>query len=121
MNQLEWLRGQLKSCADSNRKAIVCGHMPVFAEAGHRKNLPLNYSEVREAIWSAPGVCVAYLAGHEHCGGRFVDEKGVFHLTVPGIIEVRPEASSYAICKVFEKKIVIELTTNAVEKFEIDF
>ena len=119
-DQLDWLKKQLKTCHDSNKKAIVCGHMPLLIEASHKKNMPLNAAEIREVIWSFPKVCVAYLAGHAHCGGRFIDEHGIFHLTMPGIIEVRPESSSYSIVKVFEKKIVIELTTDKVEHFEID-
>ncbi len=95
--------------------------MPLLVEASHKKNLPLNHAEIKEVIWSFPRVCVAYLAGHAHCGGRFMDKNGVFHLTIPGIVEVKPEDSSYAICQVFDKKIVIELTTNKVERFEIDY
>ena len=109
--QLDWLRDQLSDCQRMGQKAIICGHMPIERRASSLNNLPLNVDEVRSAINSFPNVCVAYLAGHCHPGGDFKDENGILHITVPGIVEVKPGSNSYATAQVFENKVLIELVS----------
>jgi manganese-dependent ADP-ribose/CDP-alcohol diphosphatase len=31
--QIEWLKNQLKLCKDNNKKVIICGHLPIHAQA----------------------------------------------------------------------------------------
>lgn len=85
--------------------------MPIESRASSYRNLPFNVADVQSVIHSLPGVCVAYLAGHCHPGGEFRDEHGVLHITVPGIVEVKPGSNSYATAYVFEKRVLIQLVS----------
>ncbi len=67
--QMEWLRAQLNACKESNRKAIVCGHLPIQAQAADTMCLAWNSKEVLELLWSFDKTVVAYFAGHDHQGG----------------------------------------------------
>lgn len=106
--------------------------MPIESRASSHRNLPFNVVQIQSVLHSFPGVCVAYLAGHCHPGGEFKDEHGLLHITVPGIVEVKPGSNSYATAQVFEDRILIRLVSvtcrfnadsvaDRVVDFEIDF
>jgi len=117
--QIEWLRKQLELCKTNKKKAIICGHMPINSKASHQRNMPFNYEEIQELIWSFENTCVAYFAGHYHGGGVTRDEHNILHITFPGIIEIPPGQNSFATLEVFKNKIRIEMVTDKVHIHEI--
>ncbi len=105
--QLVWLTTQLKSCRETNTKAIIAGHLPINKLAANEKFLAWNNDQILELIWQFDDVCVMYLSGHYHLGGYNLDEHNIHHLTLPGIVELSPESSSFISCLVYENKVVV--------------
>ena len=106
--QLDWLTDQLKSCRETNTKAVIAGHLPINNLAADKKYLAWNHDQLRGLIWQFDDVCVMYLSGHYHVGGYDLDEHNIHHLTLPGIVELSPDSSSSFIsCLVYEHKLVV--------------
>jgi manganese-dependent ADP-ribose/CDP-alcohol diphosphatase len=105
--QLKWLQDELNECRDSNKKAIICGHVPLHSQASDPMCLAWNNKQILEILWSYDLV-IAYLAGHDHKGGYFRDKRNIHHLTFGAIIETSPNSNSFATVKVYENKISIE-------------
>jgi manganese-dependent ADP-ribose/CDP-alcohol diphosphatase len=107
--QMKWLEDQLIIFKDQNKKAIICGHIPVHIKTTTVTGLVWNYEEMLELFSRYSGVILAYLSGHEHVGGYFkCDKTNIHHLTVPAIVESPPGTNSFATVKVYEDKVFIE-------------
>ena len=118
--QLEWLSNQLQLCKESNKKAIICGHIPINVNAGHCKNKPYNHEEIQAVIHSHKDTCVAYFAGHYHDGGNFKDDDDILHITFPCIVEKGPDNDSFSIVEVYNNRVEVKIVTDDVKIFEIE-
>lgn len=106
--QLEWLSSNLAECRESNKKVILCGHIPLLNAAADW-SLVWNAEEILELMWSFTDVVLIYIAGHYHPGGYFKDEHGIPHLTLPGMLERSPtKSNTYLTGLVYEDRLVIK-------------
>lgn len=106
--QLAWLRAQLEACRAHGRRALVCGHLPVHAQATDVRCLAWNAKDVLDVLWAYEGTCVAYLAGHDHDGGYFRDKKNIHHVTLAAVIETPPTSNAFATVNVYGNRIGVE-------------
>ena len=84
---------------------FIVGHNPVYLEATDAMCLCWNYSDVHDTLSEFKSCVVCFISGHDHDGGIAVDQYGIHHITMPGVIE-HPE--SYAVGCVYEDSIKIE-------------
>ena len=109
VEQMKWLRDELVSLKELNKKAIICGHIPVHVKTTTLTGLVWNYEEILDLFSEYSTVIIAYLAGHEHSGGYFKDdETNIHYLTVPAILEAPSNTNSYATVKVYDNLVSIE-------------
>lgn len=101
--QLEWLREQLVECRQTKKRIVMAGHIPLRTECANihvawnaREILHLIRQETTEnSKISDDGtkgnrIVLAYLGGHNHYGGYFVDELNIHHVTISAILETPP-------------------------------
>ena len=118
--QLKWLENQLTECQKLGKKILLAGHIPLSVEAGGLY-VAWNSDEILKLIWSFNNIVIAYLCGHSHIGGYFLDNKGIHHLTVAAILETPPTSTeSPPIAEVYEDKLVIK-NQNPVGGFTAKF
>ena len=108
VEQLAWLRDELDKCRSNNVRAIVCGHLPIHAQAADVRCLAWDSKDVLECLWHYERTVIAYLAGHDHDGGYFRDKKNIHHLTLAGLIETPNTSNTYAFVNVYEDRVKIE-------------
>ncbi|VDI00972.1 Hypothetical predicted protein [Mytilus galloprovincialis] len=102
--QLEWLRKELMMATEQNENVIIIGHNPVYLPATTGgSSLSWNYNEIFDILSKNSVVC--YISGHDHDCGYSVDQRGIHHITMPGVIE-NPE--SYAVGMLLEDSLVIK-------------
>jgi manganese-dependent ADP-ribose/CDP-alcohol diphosphatase len=66
-----------------------------------------NYEDVLATLHRHPGVVVASIAGHTHQNGYLVDQAGIHHMVLPGVVEAPPGRDCYGIVDVFGDKLVL--------------
>lgn len=121
--QLDWLKDQLTDSKCRNEKVILTGnslvltlllsfsflgHIPIHPSACDPLDLLWNYKEVLDLLWTFDGTILAYIAGHDHDGGYFLDRKNIHHITLHAIIECQPNTNSFATVHVYHDHILIE-------------
>ena len=87
---------------------MFTGHQTLHPDAGDTLCLCWNYSEVLSVLQRHEGTVLAYLCGHDHDGGDVCDKAGIWHLTMPGIVEARPGQNDFATVHVYDDRIVID-------------
>ena len=105
-----------------NKKAIICGHVPIREGAcGKSMNhLAFNRKEILNLLGSYEGVCIAYFSGHYHNGGCFKDNNNILHITFPAIVEASPDSECFSTVRVYEEKLVVEINlTDNCQIYEI--
>ena len=105
--QLKWLDENLKLCKSLNKKALIIGHTPIKKEASD-VHIAWNSEDILKIMWSCENTVLAYLCGHYHVGGYFLDSHNIHHLTLTGILETAQNAKSYATGEVYDDKLVIK-------------
>ncbi|CAC5393574.1 ADPRM [Mytilus coruscus] len=111
--QLEWLRKELMLATEQKENVIVIGHNPVYLPAANSgSSLSWNYSEILQILSENSVFC--YISGHDHSGGYSVDQNGIHHITMPGVIE---HPDSYAVGILLEDSLVIQ---GRGEMFDVD-
>lgn len=106
--QLEWLEKELGACKANDKKALVCGHLPLHPQAADSMCLAWNNKTILELFWSFENTVVAYMCGHDHRGGYFRDKKNIHHITMAAIIETAPNSNAFATVKVYSDRISFE-------------
>lgn len=106
--QFEWFKEQLKICKENDLKVIVCGHLPIHAQASDNTCLAWDSKKVLELLWSYDTTVVAYFAGHDHQGGYFRDKRNIHHITFAAILETPSNSNAYATVKVYDNKVSVE-------------
>ena len=48
---------------------------------------------------------VAFIGGHDHAGSMTIDDQGIHHIIMPGIIETPADDQAYGTVHVFENKL----------------
>jgi manganese-dependent ADP-ribose/CDP-alcohol diphosphatase len=72
-------------------------------------------------LWSyGDRLVLAYIAGHSHGGGYFLDENNIHHLTLHAIIESEPHTNAFATVHVYDKHLLIE-GYGRIGTYRIDF
>ncbi|CAF1023219.1 unnamed protein product [Brachionus calyciflorus] len=103
--QLNWLADQLSFCNKMNKKIILAGHIPLLTEVSDTATV-WNANEILSLLWSYDNLVLAYLAGHYHPGGFYLDNKNIYHLTLNGMIETPIESdNSFVTVYVYDDKI----------------
>lgn len=121
--QLNWLKEQLSKCKQTNKRAIVCGHVPLDINASNSNNKALNSDEILDLLWSFDTTVVAYLCGHFHPGGYYKESRNshsIHHITFESIVETVPESKSFSTVKIYKNRISIEQINNDINVIEID-
>ena len=75
------------------------GHIPVYEDASDAHCLVWNCDKILEILHGHPSV-VAYFSGHNHNGGRAVDDAGIHHITFPGVVETKAGKNAFAVIRV---------------------
>jgi hypothetical protein len=86
--QFKWLNKQLIKSQKQNKKVIISGHIPLLTEVGDI-NIAWNAEQILKLIHSFDNnLVIAYISGHYHKGGHFLDNKyNIHHLTLSAILE----------------------------------
>ena len=84
------------------------GHIPMHVNASDEIALVWNCDDVLEVLWAFDGTVLAYIAGHCHEGGHFVDQKNIHHLTLQAVVECEPDINAFATVHVYEEYVIIE-------------
>jgi manganese-dependent ADP-ribose/CDP-alcohol diphosphatase len=99
----------LPQAADQQGQSVViCSHLPICPGTCPPACLVWNYEEVLQVLHKHPGVVVASIAGHTHQNGYLVDDSGIHHMVLPGVVEAPPGRDCYGVVEVFENRL--ELT-----------
>ena len=106
--QMAWLADELQKSKQSNKKVIVCGHLPIHAKASDPMCLAWNSKELLELLWSYHDCVITYFAGHDHQGGYFRDKCNIHHITYNAILETPANSNAFAIVKVYDNKVSVE-------------
>ncbi|XP_078510864.1 manganese-dependent ADP-ribose/CDP-alcohol diphosphatase-like isoform X2 [Lissotriton helveticus] len=106
-DQLDWLKEVLTFADKNNEKVVIAGHIPIHPEAKRGHCLAWNYKAIL-SILHAHKCVVCYLAGHDHNGGYCVDDKGIHHVTLEGVIESPPGSHAFGTVYVYDSKMVIK-------------
>jgi len=104
-DQLKWLKKELAAAEVADEHVVVFGHLPILAEASTPACLLWNHAKVLAALEACPAV-VAFIAGHDHAGGRAV-HGGIHHLTMRGMVEQIRDGGDYAVVEVFADRLEV--------------
>lgn len=118
--QMLWLKEQLEICVKSNKKAIICGHVPIHRMASSLKHVAANYFEILGVIRAYEGVCVAYFAGHYHAGAVYKDKTNILHITFPAVLETEPGADSFSTIQIYEDHINVKIVRYNINEYRIE-
>ncbi|KAI3727002.1 hypothetical protein L1987_66809 [Smallanthus sonchifolius] len=102
--QLEWLDKTLQDATKSNKKVVVCCHIPLDPGATSKQSLLWNYDEVMDVIHRYDCVKVC-LGGHDHKGGHSVDSHGVHHRVLEAALECPPGTDAFGYVDVYEDRL----------------
>jgi manganese-dependent ADP-ribose/CDP-alcohol diphosphatase len=103
--QLQWLKETLNQADRERQKVLVLCHHPILAAASDRSHLLWNAAEVLSIIEASKGV-VAFICGHDHRGG-YAQQKGIHHLTLPGIVEAPEGKDCFAVIEVSDDRLKV--------------
>lgn len=104
--QLDWLEDVLLVTAGEGKLAIVCGHIPILAEAAESGGTVFNNAVVGGLLSAHSSVVKAYFCGHHHPGG-YAYKNGIHHVTFEGILDADHEEGSCGVVELHDSRIVI--------------
>ena len=64
---------------------------------------------------------VAAICGHDHDGNYTIDDHGIHHITMPGIIETSPDDQAYGTVHIYEDKMELVGVGSIVPNLTIPF
>ena len=82
------------------------GHIPIYGKSSDYHNICWDSLAILEVIHRHKCV-LTYLAGHDHNGGSAIDEKGIYHIVMPGIIETAPSETCFATAELYPETLYI--------------
>ena len=83
------------------------GHCGVCPGATDNSCLCWNAPEVLEVIQAHSRCVLMYLSGHDHAGGRKVDDTGILHMAYHGVLENNVDAD-FSTCYVYGDRLVMK-------------
>ena len=89
-------------------RVMFAGHIPIYVDSATPVNICWNYGEVLDVIHDFPECIIAYISGHDHDGGRAIDDYGIQHVTIEAVIETPPGVSAFATVHVHRDKVVVD-------------
>ena len=104
--QIAWLKDQLEGAEHTKAKVVIFCHQPVHVAASNVAHILWDSQEVLNLLNQYTAVKV-WMNGHDHAGGYTFD-KGIHHITFPGMVETVPGNNCYAIVQVFSDRLKIE-------------
>ncbi|CAL1534215.1 unnamed protein product [Lymnaea stagnalis] len=105
--QLQWLAQVLNKAQSKEENVIIITHVALQCEdRDYAICLVWNYEEIMNVIRQFRCV-IGVFAGHEHAGWDFVDNHGIQHITLQGIIETRPGGNAYATARLWDETLTI--------------
>ncbi|GFO28649.1 manganese-dependent ADP-ribose/cdp-alcohol diphosphatase [Plakobranchus ocellatus] len=106
--QLAWLSQVLHKATAREENVIITTHIAIQAVyRDYAVCLVWNSEEILALLADYPCV-IAVLAGHEHAGWDYLDpDTGVQHITVPAIIETKPDSNAYATAHLWDNTLTI--------------
>lgn len=119
--QLDWLRGELRSCKARQQRALVFTHVPIGV--GSCDDVTLNWDfdaaiailhDAEFRLANNRSLVVAVLQGHCHEGGSKVDDAGILHKTLIAPLICKPTDSAFVRAELFADRL--ELIGIGVEK-----
>ncbi|XP_002733257.1 manganese-dependent ADP-ribose/CDP-alcohol diphosphatase-like [Saccoglossus kowalevskii] len=104
--QLLWLDGVLDEASRNGERIIISGHLPIYEPATESLCLLWNFDSMLDVIHKYKCV-MAYISGHDHFGGYAVDEYGVHHVTMEGVIEIPPGSNAFATVDMYQDRMML--------------
>lgn len=101
--QLAWLSDQLAAAEAARQLVLVCSHLPIAPDTCPPACLIWNYDEVLAVMRRHVGVVVGSLAGHSHQNGYALDDWGLHHAVLPGVVETEPERRCHGVIQLHER------------------
>ncbi|MGH0123020.1 UNVERIFIED_CONTAM: hypothetical protein FKN15_017143 [Acipenser sinensis] len=105
--QLDWLNDVLTFADNNQEKVTVMCHLPIYPASTSSICLAWNYEEALSVLHSHQCV-VCFMAGHDHDGGYCVDECGIHHLTLEGVIETPPDSNAFGTMYVYDDRMILK-------------
>ncbi|GCC28046.1 hypothetical protein chiPu_0006472 [Chiloscyllium punctatum] len=105
--QMEWLNKILTFSDNNQEKVTVIGHLPVHPYSTDPMCIAWNYDEILSVLHAHTSV-VCFIAGHDHDGGYYLDDHGIHHLTLEGVIETPPESHAFGTIRVYEDRMILK-------------
>lgn len=106
LTQLQWMNQCLQEADELSQNVIICGHVPIYGKSCDYHNVCWDSSAILQVIHQHNCV-LAYLAGHDHNGGSAIDEKGIYHIVIAGVIETQPNETCFATAKLCPETLYI--------------
>lgn len=98
----------LQAAEQQGQQVVVCSHLPICPDTCPPTCLVWNYEEILTVLRRHPGTVVASIAGHTHQNGYLVDEAGVHHMVLPGVVEAPPGRDCYGVVEVYTDRLVLK-------------
>ena len=107
--QISWLRSIFGRARKAQERVLVAGHMPLLGAAASTCHLAFNHEEIAALLDEYCDVCPLYMCGHYHTGGYAQSMAGVRHITIEGVVEMRPEVECcHATLAVYPDRLVVD-------------
>ena len=100
----------LQDADQQGQCVVICCHLPILPDTCPPACLVWNYEEVLSVLHQHPGLVVASIAGHTHQNGYLVDQAGIHHMVLPGVVETPPGRDCYGVVHVYEDRLVLQGT-----------
>jgi manganese-dependent ADP-ribose/CDP-alcohol diphosphatase len=120
--QFDWLANQLSICKSNDKKAIICGHVPINVNSSNPMNLAFNNEQITDLLFSYENTVCAYLCGHFHPGGYFKETRNnniIHHITFSAVVETEPGKDAFSLVKCYSDKILIEQTNKQTIQIDL--
>ena len=96
----------------------ITGHVQLVQTCG--PNVVWDGDEVLDVLHRYHCV-VAVICGHDHDGNYTLDDHGIHHITMPGIIETAPDDQAFGTVHVYEDKLELVGVGNLVQNLTVPF
>lgn len=104
--QLAWLKTELAAATVNSQRVIVCSHLPFVPTSCPPACLQWDFQDVLALLQACPAVKLT-LAGHTHQNGYAVDEYGIHHVVLHGVVETAPGDLCHGRIDVFDNSMML--------------
>ncbi|MEW5311187.1 MAG: hypothetical protein WDW38_002922 [Sanguina aurantia] len=104
--QLAWLEQELAAATACSQRVIVCSHLPFLPSTCPPACLQWDYRQVLDLLQACPAVKLT-LAGHSHQNGYAVDDSGIHHVVLHGVVETAPGNTCHGRVDVYDDLMLL--------------